>query len=91
MDEPSHGHDSVLKQPAVTSQVQAHGEDAGSGAGCELFFLPHRPLSAAGAAGGPPLFLLMKGCGWTGAGADHFEPLICSCCPCPAGEPYIVL
>ena len=76
--------------PLVMAQVQAHGEDAGSGAGCELFFLPHRPLGGA-AALGTPLFLLMKGCGWTGAGADHFEPLICSRCACPAREPYIVL
>lgn len=75
----------------VMAQVQAHGEDAGSGAGCELFFLPHRPLRGANAAGIPPLFLLMKGCGWSGAGADHFEPLICSRCLCPAEEAYIVL
>ncbi|KAK9842222.1 hypothetical protein WJX81_001215 [Elliptochloris bilobata] len=71
--------------------VQAHGEDAGSGAGGALFFLPHRSLGGGPAADGLPLFLLMKGCGWTSAGADHFEPLICSRCLCPAEEPYIIL
>ncbi|CAN6471852.1 unnamed protein product [Victoria cruziana] len=38
-----------------------------------LFFLPHRPR---GQISEPPAFLLMKGRGWCGAGADHYEPLI---------------
>ena len=79
--------------PALTRfptapQVQAHGEDAGTDAA--LFFLPHAPLGGTPATA-PPLFLLMKGCGWTGAGADHFEPLIAARCSVPVEPPYIIL
>ncbi|KAH9317568.1 hypothetical protein KI387_019337 [Taxus chinensis] len=53
--------------------VQAHGSDAMVGEENCLFFLPHSPR---GQVFGPPVFLLMKGTGWCGAGADHYEPLI---------------
>lgn len=77
-----------LSPSPAALQVQAHGEDAGISAA--LFFLPHAPLGGA-AATAPPLFLLMKGCGWTGAGADHFEPLIATRCGHPSEPPYITL
>eukprot|EP00246_Nothoceros_aenigmaticus_P002033 TRINITY_DN1275_c0_g1_i1.p1 TRINITY_DN1275_c0_g1~~TRINITY_DN1275_c0_g1_i1.p1 ORF type:complete len:293 (+),score=39.12 TRINITY_DN1275_c0_g1_i1:106-879(+) len=52
--------------------VQAHGADAMvEGSEC-LFFLPHRPKSQVRH---PPVFLFMKGTGWCGAGADHYEPI----------------
>ncbi|XP_031490952.1 uncharacterized protein LOC116258031 [Nymphaea colorata] len=53
--------------------VQAHGSDAMIEEDSCLFFLPHCPR---GQISEPPAFLLMKGRGWCGAGADHYEPLI---------------
>ncbi|OMO56263.1 Ovarian tumor, otubain [Corchorus capsularis] len=53
--------------------VQAHGSDAMVDEDNCVFFLPHRPRSEICE---PPLFLFMKGTGWCGAGADHYEPLI---------------
>lgn len=53
--------------------VQAHGSDAMVDEENCVFFLPHRPRSQIT---GPPLFLFMKGTGWCGAGADHYEPLV---------------
>lgn len=53
--------------------VQAHGSDAMVDEDNCVFFLPHRPR---GQITGPPFFLFMKGTGWCGAGADHYEPLI---------------
>lgn len=53
--------------------VQAHGSDAMVDEENCVFFLPHRPRSEIC---GPPFFLFMKGTGWCGAGADHYEPLI---------------
>ncbi|KAI4368514.1 hypothetical protein MLD38_017063 [Melastoma candidum] len=53
--------------------VQAHGADAMVDDENCIFFLPHPPRSEIC---GPPLFLFMKGTGWCGAGADHYEPLI---------------
>ncbi|GLJ49324.1 hypothetical protein SUGI_1042610 [Cryptomeria japonica] len=54
--------------------VQAHGSDGmiEDDDSC-LFFLPHRPRSEIFH---PPVFLFMKGTGWCGAGADHYEPLL---------------
>ncbi len=66
--------------------VQVHGADAGMGGDAALFFLPHAPLSYAApdtAAAAAPLFLLMRGTGWTPGGGDHFEPCIAT--PAPAG------
>ena len=76
-------------------KVQAHGGDSSLEEDPALFFLPHRPLGQDGKPGTPlfpPLFLLMKGSDWRGAGADHYEPLLTQkrmdegCC-----EPYITL
>ncbi|MBA0726723.1 hypothetical protein Golax_002531 [Gossypium laxum] len=53
--------------------VQAHGSDAMVDEDNCVFFLPHRPRSEICE---PPFFLFMKGTGWCGAGADHYEPLI---------------
>ncbi|KAI3818078.1 hypothetical protein L1987_11880 [Smallanthus sonchifolius] len=53
--------------------VQAHGSDAMVDEDNCVFFLPHRPRSEIC---GLPFFLFMKGTGWCGAGADHYEPLI---------------
>ncbi|KAK9074614.1 hypothetical protein SSX86_007212 [Deinandra increscens subsp. villosa] len=53
--------------------LQAHGSDAMVDEDNCVFFLPHRPRSEIC---GPPFFLFMKGTGWCGAGADHYEPLI---------------
>ncbi|ESW11286.1 hypothetical protein PHAVU_008G017000 [Phaseolus vulgaris] len=53
--------------------VQAHGSDAMVDEDNCVFFLPHRPRSRITE---PPFFLFMKGTGWCGAGADHYEPLI---------------
>ncbi|CAK8540955.1 unnamed protein product [Lathyrus sativus] len=53
--------------------VQAHGSDAMVDEENCLFFLPHRPRSEIAEL---PFFLFMKGTGWCGAGADHYEPLI---------------
>jgi hypothetical protein len=64
--------------------IQVHGADAGLGAeAAALFFLPHAPAAyaAAAAAEAPPLFLLMRGTGWTGSGGDHFEPCVAHAAP----------
>ncbi|OAY32312.1 uncharacterized protein LOC110628962 isoform X2 [Manihot esculenta] len=53
--------------------VQAHGSDAMVDEENCVFFLPHRPRSEICEL---PFFLFMKGTGWSGAGADHYEPLI---------------
>ncbi|XP_077228159.1 gap junction beta-4 protein [Tasmannia lanceolata] len=53
--------------------VQAHGSDGMVDEDNCVFFLPHRPRSQICE---PPFFLFMKGTGWCGAGADHYEPLI---------------
>eukprot|EP00249_Psilotum_nudum_P018530 c26853_g1_i1 orf=597-1658(-) len=53
--------------------VQAHGADAMVSEENCVFFLPHRPR---GEIQHSPVFLFMKGTGWCGAGADHYEPLI---------------
>ncbi|KAK6241824.1 hypothetical protein SCA6_007213 [Theobroma cacao] len=53
--------------------VQAHGSDAMVDEDSCVFFLPHRPRSEICE---PPFFLFMKGTGWCGAGADHYEPLV---------------
>ncbi|XP_004492061.1 uncharacterized protein [Cicer arietinum] len=53
--------------------VQAHGSDAMVDEENCVFFLPHRPRSEIAEL---PFFLFMKGTGWCGAGADHYEPLI---------------
>ncbi|KAH0672449.1 hypothetical protein KY290_024689 [Solanum tuberosum] len=55
--------------------VQAHGSDAMVDEENCVFFLPHRPKCEICE---PPFFLFMKGTGWCGAGADHYEPLIAS-------------
>ncbi|XP_010534703.1 PREDICTED: uncharacterized protein LOC104810209 [Tarenaya hassleriana] len=53
--------------------VQAHGSDGMVEEENCVFFLPHRPRSEIRDL---PVFLFMKGTGWCGAGADHYEPLI---------------
>ncbi|KAJ7957523.1 Gap junction beta-4 protein isoform 1 [Quillaja saponaria] len=53
--------------------VQAHGSDGMVDEENCVFFLPHRPRSEIAE---PPFFLFMKGTGWCGAGADHYEPMI---------------
>ncbi|KAL6011645.1 hypothetical protein ACLOJK_002093 [Asimina triloba] len=53
--------------------VQAHGSDAMVDDDNCVFFLPHRPR---GQICELPFFLFMKGTGWCGAGADHYEPLM---------------
>lgn len=53
--------------------LQAHGSDAMVDEDNCVFFLPHRPRSEICE---PPFFLFMKGTGWCGAGADHYEPLV---------------
>lgn len=53
--------------------VQAHGTDAMVDEHNCIFFLPHPPR---GEIRHVPTFLFMKGTGWCGAGADHYEPLI---------------
>ncbi|KAF3432388.1 hypothetical protein FNV43_RR27128 [Rhamnella rubrinervis] len=53
--------------------VQAHGSDGMVDEDNCVFFLPHRPRSQICE---PPFFLFMKGTGWCGGGADHYEPLI---------------
>ncbi|KAJ8569601.1 hypothetical protein K7X08_006178 [Anisodus acutangulus] len=55
--------------------VQAHGSDAMVDEENCVFFLPHRPRCEICE---PPFFIFMKGTGWCGAGADHYEPLIAS-------------
>ncbi|OAY75476.1 hypothetical protein ACMD2_10483 [Ananas comosus] len=58
--------------------VQAHGSDAMVDEDNCVFFLPHRPR---GQICETPIFLFMKGTGWCGAGADHYEPLIANPIP----------
>ncbi|XP_059316494.1 uncharacterized protein LOC132067315 [Lycium ferocissimum] len=58
--------------------VQAHGSDAMVDEENCVFFLPHRPRCEICE---PPFFLFMKGTGWCGAGADHYEPLIATPSP----------
>ncbi|KAG0480681.1 hypothetical protein HPP92_011539 [Vanilla planifolia] len=58
--------------------VQSHGSDAMVDDDNSVFFLPHRPW---GEICELPLFLFMKGTGWCGAGADHYEPLLASPMP----------
>ncbi|KAL0648037.1 hypothetical protein Bca4012_046328 [Brassica carinata] len=55
--------------------VQAHGSDGMVEEENCVFFLPHKPRSEVIAS---PVFLFMKGTGWCGGGADHYEPLIAS-------------
>lgn len=55
--------------------VQAHGAELQEGGA--LFFLPHCPRQRPEVVQAP-LFLLMRGTGWAAAGADHFEPLLCT-------------
>ncbi|XP_010090661.2 uncharacterized protein LOC21400462 isoform X1 [Morus notabilis] len=63
--------------------VQAHGSDAMVDEENCVFFLPHRPRSQICE---PPFFLFMKGTGWCGAGADHYEPLIAHPCSFVSSE-----
>lgn len=58
--------------------VQAHGTDAMVDEDNCVFFLPHHPR---GEIQHLPVFLFMKGTGWCGAGADHYEPLIAHVAP----------
>ncbi|KAJ3683258.1 hypothetical protein LUZ60_013485 [Juncus effusus] len=58
--------------------VQSHGSDAMVDEDNCVFFLPHAPR---GPICDSPIFLFMKGTGWCGAGADHYEPLIASVIP----------
>ena len=69
---------------ADLAQVQAHGGDSSTDEDPALFFLPHRPFGQDGKPGQPlfpPLFLLMKGSDWRGAGAGSATTLT------PALEP----
>ncbi|XP_078441356.1 gap junction beta-4 protein [Wolffia australiana] len=63
--------------------VQAHGLDAMVDEENCIFFLPHCPR---GQMNEPPFFLFMKGTGWCGAGADHYEPLISQPAPLVAQD-----
>ncbi|MCO5567439.1 hypothetical protein L7F22_021130 [Adiantum nelumboides] len=58
--------------------VQAHGVDAMVDEEHCVFFLSHRPR---GEILHHPVFLFMKGTGWCGSGADHYEPLIAQPAP----------
>eukprot|EP00250_Pteridium_aquilinum_P015805 c22771_g1_i1 orf=1588-2724(+) len=58
--------------------VQAHGADAMVDEEHCVFFLSHRPR---GEILHYPVFLFMKGTGWCGSGADHYEPLIAQLAP----------
>ncbi|CAN6810911.1 unnamed protein product [Brassica oleracea] len=58
--------------------VQAHGADGMVEEENCVFFLPHKPRSEVIES---PLFLFMKGTGWCGGGADHYEPLIANASP----------
>ncbi len=64
------------------AQVQAHGGDSSADEDPALFFLPHRPFGQDGKPGQPlfpPLFLLMKGSDWRGAGAGDAATLTLFC------------
>ncbi|CAN8299525.1 unnamed protein product [Cochlearia groenlandica] len=58
--------------------VQAHGSDGMVEEENCVFFLPHKPRSEVIES---PVFLFMKGTGWCGGGADHYEPLIANPSP----------
>ncbi|KFK25548.1 hypothetical protein AALP_AA8G129100 [Arabis alpina] len=58
--------------------VQAHGSDGMVEEENCVFFLPHKPRSEVIEF---PVFLFMKGTGWCGGGADHYEPLIANASP----------
>nr|GMD77549.1 Pleckstriny-like domain family A member [Ipomoea batatas] len=66
--------------------VQAHGSDAMVDEDNCVFFLPHSPRSEICES---PFFLFMKGTGWCGAGADHYEPLIAH--PSPFSQEKVAL
>ncbi|XP_068667175.1 uncharacterized protein [Aristolochia californica] len=68
--------------------VQAHGSDAMVDEDNCVFFLPHHPRSQICE---PPSFLFMKGTGWCGAGADHYEPLIAHPAPSISQEKAAVV
>ncbi|KAK1319652.1 hypothetical protein QJS10_CPB04g00201 [Acorus calamus] len=68
--------------------VQVHGSDAMVDEENCVFFLPHRPR---GHICEPPFFLFMKGTGWCGAGADHYEPLIVQASPLVSQEKAAVV
>lgn len=68
--------------------VQAHGSDAMVDEENCVFFLPHRPR---GKICETPIFLFMKGTGWCGAGADHYEPLIAHSVPLVSQEKAAVV
>ncbi|XP_072961782.1 uncharacterized protein [Typha angustifolia] len=68
--------------------VQAHGSDAMVDEDNCVFFLPHRPRVQICE---PPIFLFMKGTGWCGAGADHYEPLIANIIPLVSQEKAAVV
>lgn len=55
--------------------MQAHGSDEMVEEENCVFFLPHKPRSEVIES---PVFLFMKGTGWCGRGADHYEPFIAS-------------
>lgn len=55
--------------------MQAHGIDGMVDTNSCLFFLPHSPRGGA-VVSDSPIFLFMKGTGWCGGGADHYEPII---------------
>ncbi|XP_002960998.2 uncharacterized protein LOC9641487 [Selaginella moellendorffii] len=64
--------------------VQVHGKD-GSAENSEglIFFLPHSPRQEISH---PPVFLLMRGTGWCGAGGDHYEPILAKLLPVVSKE-----
>ncbi|XP_010249082.1 PREDICTED: uncharacterized protein LOC104591769 [Nelumbo nucifera] len=68
--------------------VQAHGSDGMVDEENCVFFLPHRPRSQICEL---PFFLFMKGTGWCGAGADHYEPLIAHPAPFVSQEKAAVV
>ncbi|KAH0463769.1 hypothetical protein IEQ34_006555 [Dendrobium chrysotoxum] len=68
--------------------VQSHGSDAMVDEENCVFFFPHRPW---GEICETPLFLFMKGTGWCGAGADHYEPLLASPLPLISQEKAAVV
>ncbi|KAJ8634154.1 hypothetical protein MRB53_027490 [Persea americana] len=68
--------------------VQAHGSDAMVDEDNCVFFLPHCPRGQINEA---PFFLFMKGTGWCGAGADHYEPLIANPVPLISQEKAAVV
>ncbi|KAM0935947.1 hypothetical protein DsansV1_C27g0198201 [Dioscorea sansibarensis] len=68
--------------------VQAHGSDAMIDEENCVFFLPHSPR---GQICEPPIFLFMKGTGWCGAGADHYEPLLATPIPLSSQEKAAIL